>query len=103
MLIGPVGEFEQGQGKISGDGQVEFGFTEGGNQDGTVADAARDLLAAYIQFCVHAAHRQRAVVGILNVEPDREILLQQVAASQRDAADRDIGPVEFGCHQRTSA
>ena len=103
MLIGSVGEFEQRQSKIGGNGQIEFGFTEGGNHDGTVADATRDLLPAYIQFRMQAVHRQRTVIGILNVEPDRKILLQQIPATQLDAEQRDIGPVEFGRHQRTSA
>jgi hypothetical protein len=42
VLVSPVGEFEQGEGEVGGNGHVEFGFTEGGNHDGTVADAARD-------------------------------------------------------------
>jgi hypothetical protein len=103
VLIGPVGEFEQRQRKIGGNGQVEFGLTEGGNHDGAVADAARDLLPAHIQFRVQPVHRQRAVIGILNVELDRKILLQQIPAAQLNANQRDIGPVEFGRHQRTSA
>ena len=82
VLIGPVGKFEQGQGEIGGDRHVEFGFTESGNHDGPVAGAARDLLPADVQFRMQPAHRQRAVVRILNVELDREILLQEIAAAQ---------------------
>ena len=81
MLIGPVGEFEQRQGQIGGNRQVEFGFTRGGNHDGTVADAARDLFPADIQFRVQPVNRQRPIVRILNVEFDREILLQEISAA----------------------
>jgi hypothetical protein len=103
MLIGSVREFEQRQGEIGADRQVEFGFTEGGNHHSSVADTARNLLSAHIQFRVQPANRQRAVVGILDVELDCEILLQEIAAAQRNAGHRDIGPVEFGRQQRTSA
>ena len=49
VLIGLAGKLAQGQGEIGGDGHVEFGFTKRGNHDGTVADAARDLLPADTQ------------------------------------------------------
>jgi len=103
VLIGPVGEFEQGQGQIGGNRQVEFGFTQGRNHDGTVADTARDLFPADIQFRVQPVNRQRAIVRILNVEFDREVLLQEISAAQLNAQHRDIGPVEFGRHQGTRA
>ena len=103
VLIGPVGELEQGQGEIGGNTHVEFGFTEGGDDDGTVAGAARDLLPADIQFRVQPVNRKRAIVRILNVEFDREILLQEISAAQLNADHRDIGPVEFWRHQGTRA
>jgi len=95
MLIGLIGEFKQCQGEIGGDRHVELGVAECGHHDGTVADAPRDLLAAHIQFRVQAAHRKRPVVGILNVELDRETLLQKIPAAHFDADDRDIGPRKF--------
>jgi hypothetical protein len=103
VLIGPFGEFEQRQREIGGDRQVEFGFTEGGNDDGSITGAARDQFPADMQFRVQPLNRDRAVVRILNVELDREILLQEIAAAQRDVDHRDIGPVEFGRNQRASA
>jgi hypothetical protein len=84
VLIGPVGEFEKRQREIGGNGHVKFGFTEGGNHDGTIASTARDLLPA-------------------DIELDCKILLQRNPTSQLNADHRDIGPVEFGSQQRTSA
>ena len=61
-----------------------------GTTNGAVADAARDLLPADVEFRVQAADRQRAVIGILNVELDRKILLQQIAAAHFDAHHGDV-------------
>lgn len=99
MLIGLIGESEQRQGEIGGDRHVEFGIAECGNDDGTIADAARNLLAAHVQFRVQAAHWKCAVVGILNVELDRETLLQEIPTAHFDADDRDIGPRKFRRNQ----
>ncbi len=81
MLVGFVGQFEQGQGQIGGNGQVKFGLAEGRHDDRTVADTARDLLSTNIQLGVQSVNWQRAIVGILDVEPNCESLLQQIPAS----------------------
>jgi hypothetical protein len=67
VRIGSVSEFEQGQGQIGGNRQVEFGFTHRGDHDGAVADAASDQFAVNIQFRVQPANWKRTVVRILNV------------------------------------
>lgn len=76
MLTGRVGQFKQRQGEIGADGQVEFGVAVRRNDDGTIADAARDPFPAHIQFRAQAVNRKRAIVGVFYVEPNREILLQ---------------------------
>src|ERR1700722_20434101 len=78
LLIQLIGEFEQGERHVGFDGHVKFGLPEGGNDKGTVADAARDSLSVHVEFDAQAADGQRSIVGILYVELDREILLQQV-------------------------
>jgi hypothetical protein len=103
MLIRLVGQFEQRQREIRRDRHVEFGCAEGRNGDGTVADAARDLLPANSQFRVQPANRQRTVVRIFNVELNGEILLQQISAAHLDADDGDVRPRKFGRDQRTAA
>jgi hypothetical protein len=103
MLIGLIGEFEQRQGEIGRDRHVEFGFAECGHDDGMITDAARDLLAAHVQFRVQAAHWKCAVVGILNVELDCETLLQEIPAAHLDADDGHVRPRIFGCDQRAAA
>ena len=103
MLIGLIGKLEQRQGEIGGDRHVEFGVAECGNNDGVIADTARDLLAADVQLRMQAVHRKRTIVGILNVELDRETLLQKIPSTDLDADDCDIGPRKFWRDQRTAA
>jgi len=103
VLIRFVGQLQQRQRQVRSDCHVEFGCAEGGNDDGTVADAARDLLPAHIQFRVQPANRQRTIVRIFNVELNGEILLQQISAAQLDADDGDIRPCKFGREQRAAA
>src|ERR1700676_1417037 len=42
LLLHLIGEFEQGERHVGFDGHVKLGLSEGGNDKGTVADAARD-------------------------------------------------------------
>ena len=103
MLIRLVGQFQQRQREIRRDRQVEFRCAEGGNGDGTVTDAARDLLPAHSQFRVQPANRQRTIVRIFNVELNGEILLQQISAAHLDADDGDVRPRKFWRDQRAAA
>jgi len=66
------------------------------NHEGAIADARGDALAADIQFGVQAAHGQRAIVRILHLELDQEILLQEVAALHLDPGHGEIRPLELG-------
>jgi len=103
MLIRFVGQFQQRQREVRRDRHVEFRCAEGRNDDGTVTDAARDLLPAHGQFRVQPANRQRTIVGIFNVELNGEILLQQIAAAHLDADDGDVRPRKFWRDQRAAA
>src|ERR1700730_4846288 len=101
VLIHGIGEFEQSERHVRLDRHIKLGLAEGGNHKGTVADAARDSLSADVEFDIQAPDGQRAVVGVLHIELDREILLQQVAAEHFYFYDRYSWPVEFGSHQGT--
>ena len=103
MLICFVGQFQERQRQVRRDRHVEFGRAEGRNDDGTVADAARDLLPAHIQFRVQPANRQRTIVRIFNVELNGEALLQQISAAHLDADHGDVRPREFGRDQGAAA
>jgi hypothetical protein len=102
VLIRLVGQFQQRQREVRRDRHVEFRRAEGRNDDGTVADAARDLLPTHSQFRVQPANRQRTVVRIFNVELNGEILLQQISAAHLDADDGDVRPRKFGRDQRAT-
>jgi hypothetical protein len=102
MLIRLVGQYAQRQGEVGGDGHVEFRFAEGGNDNGTVADAARDLFPTHRQFRMQPANRQRPIVRILNIELHGKALLQQISAAHLDTDDRDVRPRELR-RQRAAA
>jgi hypothetical protein len=103
VLICFVGQFKERQRQVRRDSHVEFGLAVGRNDDGTVADAARDLLPAHTQFRVQPANRQRTIVRIFNVELNGEVLLQQISAAHLDADNGDIRPREFGRDQGAAA
>ena len=75
VLVELVGEHQPRQRNICRNGDVDFGFAKGRNHNGMIVDPACNLLSADMQFGVQPQHRQRAIIGILNVEFDSEFLL----------------------------
>ena len=103
VLIHFVREPHEGERHIGSDRQVELGLAEGGDNHCPVTHAAGNLKPAHAEFHVQAFDRQRLFIRILNVELDRKILLQQIAAAHFNAHDRDVWAGELGRHEGTGA
>ena len=95
-----VRELEQRHRHVGGDHHVEVDVAPGRHHEGVIVLPLRDMLAPHAQGGMQSADRKGAVIGILDVEFDAKVLLQEVAVHELDTGHRQGRPFEFGGHQR---
>ena len=93
-------EFEQRKHHVRRDRHVEFGLAERGHGKRAVNRTTRDFLAADAQIRGQAFDRQSPVIGIVDLQRDPKVLLQQVAADHFDTDDLQTGFVKLRREQR---